>query len=174
MEDEYNNIKVVFLGEGYVGKTCLISRYTSGDFDDHNGTTSASYATKKINFKGKDYYFDIWDTSGYESFRSLTKIFINNSKIIVLVYDITQKKSFLELDYWLDTVLKLLGSGVFLILVGNKSDLFLDEEIREEDARKFAKLINAKFILASAKENYLGWNEDFEKALKDYIDNKQL
>ena len=78
------------------------------------------------------------------------------------------------MDYWLDTVLKLLGSSVFLILVGNKSDLFLDEEIREEDARKFAKLINAKFILASAKENYLGWNEDFEKALKDYIDNKHL
>ena len=78
------------------------------------------------------------------------------------------------MDYWLDTVLKLLGSGVFLILVGNKSDLFLDEEIREEDARKFTKLINAKFILASAKENYLGWNEDFEKALKDYIDNKHL
>ena len=47
MEDEYNNIKVVFLGEGYVGKTCLISRYTSGDFDARNGTTSASYATKK-------------------------------------------------------------------------------------------------------------------------------
>ena len=80
-------IKVVFLGESEVGKTSLIDRYISGDFYDHP-TSTANYSSKKINCDGKEYAFDIWDTSGYEKYRALTKYFIIDAHIIVLVYDI--------------------------------------------------------------------------------------
>ena len=99
----------------------------------------------------------------------MTKFFIAEAKIIVLVYDITKKRSFLELDYWLDTILNILGPKVFLILVGNKSDLYENEEVREQDAKKFAQIIKAKFVLVSAKTDDLHWNDFFENALRDYI-----
>ena len=108
-------IKVVFLGESEVGKTSLIDRYISGGFYDHP-TSTANYSSKKINCDGKEYTFDIWDTSGYEKYRALTKYFIIDAHIIVLVYDISRKKTFLELDFWLDTVLKVLGPNISLIL----------------------------------------------------------
>ena len=166
---EENHIKVVFIGESEVGKTSLINRYVTGDFSDYYYTTSASYSSKTIENEGTKYYFDIWDTSGYEKYRALTKFFIAEAKIIVLVYDITKKRSFLELDYWLDTILNILGPKVFLILVGNKSDLYENEEVREQDAKKFAQIIKAKFVLVSAKTDDLHWNDFFENALRDYI-----
>ena len=166
-------IKVVFLGESEVGKTSLIDRYISGDFYDHP-TSTANYSSKKINCDGKEYAFDIWDTSGYEKYRALTKYFIIDAHIIVLVYDISRKKTFLELDFWLDTVLKVLGPNISLILVGNKSDLYINEEISEDDAKKFAKIIKAKFTLASPKEDYHTWNTFFENALIDYIKINKL
>ena len=165
---EENHIKVVFLGESDVGKSSLINRYINGEIKDFYPTSAASYFQKIINYNGKDYYFDIWDTSGYEKYRSLTKFFIVDANIIVLVYDITKRRSFLELDFWLDSVLEKLGTGVFLILVGNKYDLFENEEIREEDGKKFAEIIKAKFSLVSAKLD-INWNNFFENALKDYI-----
>ena len=168
MEENENHVKVVFLGESDVGKTSLINRFVRGDFLD-NETNGASYASKIINCEGTDYHFDIWDTSGREKYRALTKFFVIDAKIIVLVYDITKKKSFLDLEFWLDTILDRLGNKVFLILVGNKAELYENEEIREEDGKKFAKIINAKFALVTAKEDGPYWNNFLENGLKDYI-----
>ena len=168
MEDDLP-IKVVFLGENYVGKTCLINKYITGEFKESHLITTSTYSKKTINFNGKDYIFDIWDTPGYEKYRPLAKLFMKGAKIIVLVYDITKKKSFLELDFFLDTILERLGNEVFLILVGNKMDLYENEEIREEDGKKFAKIIKARFSLVSAKEDNNIWNIFFENALKEYI-----
>ena len=168
-EEENNQIKVVFLGENKVGKTSLIQRYITGDFRDFGNTIGASYSKKKINCDEKNYFFDLWDTSGYERYRPLTKIFISNADIIVLVYDITNKRSFCELDYWVDIALDEIGSKAFFILVGNKNDIYENEEITEEDGKNYAKIIKAKFVYTSAKYNYLQWNNFFENALKDYI-----
>ena len=169
MDDEKDHIKIVFLGECDVGKTSLINRYITNSFDENvPHSTCASYASRKIEYDNKYYTLDIWDTSGIETLRSLTKFFVRDAKVIVLVYDITRKRTLLELDYWLDLILKELGSNIFLILVANKSDLYLNEEIREKDGIKFAETLNAKFILCSAKE-ISNWSDSFEKAIIDYI-----
>ena len=168
-EEENNQIKVVFLGENKVGKTSLIQRYITGDFRDFGCTIGASYSKKKINCDEKNYFFDLWDTSGYERYRPLTKIFISNADIIVLVYDITNKESFFELDFWVDTVFKKTGPEIFFILVGNKSDLYEKEVITEEDGKNYARIIKAKFVYTSAKLDHHQWNDFFESALKDYI-----
>ena len=172
-EEENNQIKVVFLGENKVGKTSLIQRYITGDFRDFGYTIGASYSKKKINCDEKNYFFDLWDTSGYERYGPLTKIFISNADIIVLVYDITNKRSFCELDYWVDIVLDEIGSKVFFILVGNKNDIYENEEITEEDGNNYARIIKAKFINTSGKNDYHQWNNFFENSLKDYIYSKK-
>ena len=96
--------KVVLLGESGVGKTSIISRYTTKIFKDSLMTTpGANFITKKVEFKdlNKHIKFEIWDTAGQERYRSLAKVFYNNANVCILVYDITNKKSFSELiNYW--------------------------------------------------------------------------
>ena len=170
--DDPKHFKVVFLGESYVGKTVLINSFINGYFRDTSYTTgSPSYITKAIKHGNKNYSFDIWDTSGYVRYRSITKFFLKDVNIIVLVYDATKEYTFLELDYWINTILTQNDPEVSIILVGNKSDLFENEEIREEDAVKFAEILNAKFSLISVKENPFGWRYFLENSFIDYIKN---
>ncbi len=111
MADEENTktCKVVLLGESGVGKTCIIARFINNTFEDNLiSTTGASYAGKTMTFDeygGKSIKFEIWDTAGQEKYRSLTKIFYKDAGAAILVYDITRKESFDELQkYWLNQI----------------------------------------------------------------------
>ena len=90
--------KVALLGESGVGKTCILSHIINGKFDPHT-IQSAGAEYKRISIKlpeGKTINFDIWDTAGQERYRSLIKIFYKDAKVIILVYDVTKGKSFLN------------------------------------------------------------------------------
>ena len=168
--DDPKHFRVVFLGENYVGKTFLINSFINGYFRDTSYTTgSPSYITKTIKYGNKNYSFDIWDTSGYVRYRSITKFLLKDANIIVLVYDTTEESTFLELDYWINTILTQNNPEVSFILVGNKSDLFENEQIKEKDGIKFAKALNAKFILTNAKDDLSNWSNSFQDALIDYL-----
>ena len=100
LEEAY---KVVLLGESSVGKTCIISRFITGKFDKDTVTSYTAQFLKKtiVLPDGKEINFDIWDTAGQERYRSLTKIFYKDAKVVILVYDITNEKSFEEIkNYW--------------------------------------------------------------------------
>ena len=166
---EENEIKVVFLGSSGVGKTNLINRFISNKFNDIElATTAATYSQKNITYENKEYTFTIWDTTGAENFRPLTKLFLKNVQIFVLVYEISNKKSFLDLQYWLDYILEEYGSSTFNVLIGNKSDIVSDKKIKESEGAKFAEIIKAKFAHVSAKNND-NWSKIFEEILTDYI-----
>ena len=100
--------KVVLIGESGVGKTSIISRYTTNTFKDNlMATPGANYLTKFVPFKDEreTIKFEIWDTAGQERYRSLAKVFYKNAAACVLVYDITNKKSFEELKkYWIKEI----------------------------------------------------------------------
>ena len=164
-----DQIKLVFLGSSGVGKTCLINRFILGKYDSEAyASSSPSYANKVIKYEGEEYSFILWDTPGVEKYRALTKIFLKDVHIIVLVYDITNKTSFLDLQYWLDYIIEKYGSNTFNVLIGNKSDLNSIKEIKESDGSKFAEIIKAKFAHVSAKTND-NWSNIFEDILIDYI-----
>ena len=114
--DQASKCKVVLLGESGVGKTCIISRYISGSFDDKSESTNgASYASKVNDYPklGKSLRLDIWDTAGQERYRSLTKFFYKDAAIAILVYDITRKDSFDELkDYWYSQISQFAGKNI--------------------------------------------------------------
>ena len=171
--NEGKGIKLVLIGDSGVGKTCIISRFTKNSFDVNPGSTiGASYASKTIEIPGTDESLDldIWDTAGQERYKALTKIFFQGAKMAVLVYDITRKKSFESIqNEWL-RVLKDNGDpDIVTAVAGNKSDLYEQEEVSEQEARDFAKSIGAIFCLTSAQNNS-GINELFRNLGRKYLD----
>ena len=151
-------VKVVLLGEAGVGKTCIISQFISGVFDpDTISSLSAQFISKTIEFKdiNKTIKFDIWDTAGQEKFRALAKIFYKDAKVICLVYDITSHKSFEALkEFWYEqqTKLNVDGDPIYAV-VANKNDLYESQQVNEEEAKEFAKSINAIYQSTSAKSS---------------------
>ena len=160
---EDDEIKVILLGESGVGKTNLINIVTGVEFNENEGSTSNStFSIKKLNVGGKVHRIKLWDTIGQEKLRTLTKLFYNNSKIVIFVYDITHKDSFEELKkYWVKDVEEKLGKDVIKGIVGNKIDLFMKEEVTEDQGKEFAKSVDAEFLLSSAKTDGPKKFEDF-------------
>ena len=108
-DDGAQTCKVVLLGESGVGKTCIIARFINNTFEENLiSTTGASYAGKTMTFdeyEGKSIKFEIWDTAGQEKYRSLTNIFYKDAGAAILVYDITRKESFEEIQkYWINQI----------------------------------------------------------------------
>ena len=168
-DDEEEAIKVILLGESGVGKTNLINISTGKKFDESEATTSvSSFSIRKIKIKKKEYTLNLWDTIGQEKFRQFTKLFYNNSKIVIFVYDITSLESFQELNYWVEDIKKALGDTIVKGVVGNKTDLFLNEKIKDSEGLEFANSINAKFLAISAKEDM---PEKFADYLKDLVND---
>ena len=167
---EYNQIKVVFLGLGPGGKSCLIKVATGQKFDSFSlDTSSSSYETKVIHKNKKNYELQLWDMTGQERFLSLNKIFIMNSKIVVLVYDITIRATFEKLNHLYELAKESVGNDAIFGIVGNKSDLFMDEKVSEEEGKRFAESIGAKFALTSAKYNPEDISIFLEELLDEYL-----
>ena len=168
---EEQEIKVILVGESGTGKTSLINIAMGMKFVEGTelSTSAATFVTKIIKIGGKSYTLNLWDTIGQEKFRSLTKIFIKDSKIVIFVYDITRLDSFKELNYWFKTIQDVLGDTAVLGIAGNKHDLFMKEEVKEEVAEKYAEEKGVPFKLTSAK-NPLSFNTFLEDLLKKYIE----
>ncbi len=166
-EDE---IKVILVGESGTGKTSLINATMGLKFQEHLETTASNnFSSKKITINNKEYVLNLWDTIGQEKFRSLTKIFIKDSKIVLLVYDITVLKTFKELDYWYKIIHDILGDEPVVGICGNKQDLISQEQVKEEDAKKYAEEKNLPFKLTSAK-NPFSFNKFLEEMVKKYVE----
>jgi small GTP-binding protein len=171
--EELISVKVVLLGESGVGKTSIINQFISKKFNPKMSTSvSAQFTSKTLEFpeKNKEIRFDIWDTVGQEKYRSLTKIFYKDAKIIIFVYDITKEFSFEALkNYWhTETVNNSDGEPLYAVCA-NKNDLYDMATVKTEDGKKFADEINAIFQNTSAKSD-TGINILFENLGKKIID----
>ena len=164
------DLKVILIGNSGVGKTNLINISTGGEFNEtEKSSTTASYSKKQMNIDGDIYNLSLWDTIGQEKLRHLSKLFFKNSKIVIFVYDITQKATFEGLNTWYEEVKQELGEDIIKGVAGNKQDLFMHEEVPEEEGAKYAESINAKFRLTSAKNDGEGFINFLELLLKEYI-----
>jgi len=149
--------KVVLLGEAGVGKTCLIKQFTENKFDNTElSSLSAQYVSKTIDYLDtkKAIKFDIWDTVGQERFRSIAKIFYKDARVILFVYDITSKKTFDALiNFWYEELRNNLTENPIYAVVGNKNDLYMNQQVDTSDAKDLAKNLGGIFQLTSAKTN---------------------
>jgi len=171
MSDQ-DSIKVVLLGESGVGKTSIISQFTSHKFDPHRETSlSAQFVSKTVDFPdlGQTIKFDIWDTVGQEKYRSLAKIFYKDAKVIIFVYDITTEFSFDGLkNYWYEETKANIEGNPILAVVANKIDLYNDIKVSNNDGKEFAEKIGAIFQTTSALSDS-GISQLFENIGKTYL-----
>jgi small GTP-binding protein len=163
-------VKTIFLGESGVGKTNLIRAAIDEEFEEGSKSTSmASCVEKSVKVDKKYYSLKLWDTIGQEKLRSMAKIFYKGAKIVIFVYDITTKKTFEELEYWVNEVKNSLGDEPICAIVGNKSDLIEEEEVDENTAREYAFNKELKFKIVSAKTNPKDFQLFLDELLNDFI-----
>ena len=169
-QKENNFIKIVIVGQSSVGKTALINQYMNKIFIDAAITTIGTDKFIKIEkINNSEIKLNIWDTAGQERFRSLSPLFLKGSNIVIMVYDITNKESFDELDtFWLEKI-KDNTKNIILGLAANKSDLYESEVVTIEEAKNFAKNNNAFFFFFSAK-NYESTRLLFIELVTKYIE----
>ena len=173
---ERKELKIILLGESGVGKTCIIERYMTNTFNYNTSSTLCSaYSIKKI-IRGETLYVvNICDTTGQEKYHSVTNLFVKGSNIVILVYSIDSLESFKNLEYWYSMVEdNLKGEEYILAVIGNKTDLFEEEIVTEEEGKRFAEEKKAKFQLVSAKEDPIGIKSLFESLFEDLINNTKI
>lgn len=147
--------KLVFLGEQSVGKTSLITRFMYDSFDNtYQATIGIDFLSKTMYLDDRTVRLQLWDTAGQERFRSLIPSYIRDSSVAVVVYDITNRTSFMNTSKWVDDVRGERGNDVIIVLVGNKTDLNDKRQVTTEEGEKKAREYRVMFIETSAKAGY--------------------
>ena len=176
-------IKAALIGDTEIGKSSLATTYVGIEYSEYiYPNIGTEKYEKKMDFEDKSYKIIIYDTPGRERFRNQIRFQLRIVKIIFLVFDMTKKKTFLALDDFLEYIQEYSDNihKYTFVLIGNKADLPEQWEIKEKDAKKFAQILNAKFFLASAKDEpdkfkifMDGFFEDYIKRHKDELEQIQ-
>ena len=174
-EEEEDGIKVILVGESGTGKTSLINSAQGKQFIEGNQISSmtCSFIKLKVNIFGNDYIINLWDTIGQEQFRSLTKIFLQNAKIVIFVFDITDNETFEALDFWYETIENELGKDPIKGIAANKQDLFEEQKVDEDKIEDYAKKKGIKYEFTTAT-NPTSFNSLLDYLLKQYLEKMGL
>merc|ERR1712010_154591 len=145
--------KLVFLGDQSVGKTSLITRFMYDSFDNtYQATIGIDFLSKTMYLEDRTVRLQLWDTAGQERFRSLIPSYIRDSSVAVVVYDVTNRASFLNSTRWVEDVRSERGSDVVICLVGNKTDLGNDKrQVSAEEGEEKSEKDGLLFMECSAK-----------------------
>ena len=170
---EEPKIKIVLVGESGVGKTNLIRVINDEPFEKSaNSTVSSSYYEKDIIINNKRYCYSLWDTVGQEVYRSLNQMYLKDAKIVLVVFALNNKISYQETNFWINSTKEALEEGKYIMaLVANKSDLYNEQEVTDEEVKKRADELNIDFVLTSAAEDAVGFRQFLEELIKKFIKN---
>lgn len=171
-------IKYITLGNSESGKSSIIKKYIDKTFDKSICNTMAmDFHTKIVTINNNNFLLNIWDLSGSERFRSIIEIYYRDCNVILLVFDLNDKQTFNNLNYWYDEIMKIYNINYqnkfdpYIFLIGNKNDL--DKKITLNDINNFINGKNiTKYIECSAKT---GYNIDYIfENINKYIYNDYL
>ena len=155
LAEEYDLMfKILLLGDSGVGKSSLLLRYTKNEFiSDMRSTIGVEFALKYITIDNYQLKIQIWDTAGMERYRSITNAYYKGAKGVIVLYDICRKKSFENVDKWIDDFKSKADDDAVIILIGNKSDLDDKREVSKEEGESKAQMNKFAFMETSAKDN---------------------
>ncbi|CAO1427575.1 unnamed protein product [Diamesa serratosioi] len=148
--------KIVLIGDCAVGKSCIVQKLKTGSFQEvHQNTIGVDFSMKTMQIDGKKIKLQIWDTAGHERFRSITSSYYRSANGVIIVYDITKRQTFLNIQKWIDEIRRYTASAVVCSLIGNKCDLVEEREVPVEEAQEVCGYIPEILfsIETSAKDN---------------------
>lgn len=147
-----NEVKIVTLGEGRVGKTSLMLKFVRDIFhEDEASTINANYLEKALTVESEVMQLNIWDTAGQERFRAIAPIYYQRAKGAVIVYDITDKATFDRVVAWVTELKKFAEPNIAIVIAGNKCDRESQRQIPQAMAVEYANSVNAQHFNTSAK-----------------------
>ncbi|XP_048465512.1 ras-related protein Rab-26 isoform X1 [Rhincodon typus] len=145
--------KVMLVGDSGVGKTCLLVRFKDGAFlaGSFISTVGIDFRNKVLNVDDVKVKLQIWDTAGQERFRSVTHAYYRDAHALLLLYDVTNKTSFDNIQAWLTEIHEYATQDVVIMLLGNKADATQERAVKKEAGEKLAKEYGVPFMETSAK-----------------------
>ena len=145
-------LKILLIGESAVGKSCLLLRYTEDIYHDSGmATIGVDFKTKYVDIDGKRAKLQIYDTSGQEKFRAITKAYYRGAHGILVVFDISRRDTFNQTRMWIDSIKDASSDSIDVILIGNKCDL--ERAVTKEEAEDLAAQYKIRYFETSAKDN---------------------
>jgi len=171
---EYDYLfKLLIIGDSGVGKSCLLLRFSDDIFtDSFISTIGVDFKIRTIEIGGSKIKLQIWDTAGQERFRTITSSYYRGAHGIIVVYDVTEQKSFNNITKWLKEIDTFAGPTVQKLLVGNKCDLQSERAVTTEQGKELAGKLNIPFVETSAKDS-INVEQAFIKMAED-IKNKPV
>lgn len=145
--------KIILIGDSGVGKSCLLLRFSDDHFTESYITTiGVDFRFRTIKVDDKIVKLQIWDTAGQERFRTITSAYYRGADGIIIIYDTTDRNSFLHIDEWMNEINNYTSENTCKLLVGNKSDCKEEIEINKSEGANKAKELGIPFIETSAKD----------------------
>ena len=158
-------VKVVLIGDSFVGKTNIMSKYIKNEFhEDSKATVGVEFGSKQFTVEGHTIKAQIWDTAGQERYKAITSAYYKGAKGAFIVYDITRKQSFESVEKWVNDVTAVADKNITIILIGNKSDLEDQRQVTKEQGQDKANKLEIAFMETSAFSG-----ENLEKAFNMMI-----
>lgn len=172
MSQKQKSFKILVLGEVAAGKTCLIIRFTNGNFkDDSIATIGVDVKTKDVTIDKVKYTLKIWDTAGQEKFYSIGKTFYNGVNGIVMAFDLSEAGAIKKLNGWLSKLKENIDStAIPIVIAGTKCDL-KNIQVKKEAINVIASLHKTKYFETSAKNN-INVDEAFHYLTEEIIRRK--
>ena len=167
MEDENYEMmfKVVLVGDSFVGKTNIMSKYLKNEFhEDSKATVGVEFGSKQFTIEGHTIKAQIWDTAGQERYKAITSAYYKGAKGAFIVYDITRKNTFESVEKWVSDVTAVADKKITIVLIGNKSDLEDQRQVTKEQAEEKSNKLEIAFLETSALSG-----ENLEKAFEMMI-----
>eukprot|EP00746_Dinoflagellata_sp_MGD_P024015 gnl/MRDRNA2_/MRDRNA2_156371_c0_seq1.p1 gnl/MRDRNA2_/MRDRNA2_156371_c0~~gnl/MRDRNA2_/MRDRNA2_156371_c0_seq1.p1 ORF type:complete len:302 (+),score=49.09 gnl/MRDRNA2_/MRDRNA2_156371_c0_seq1:65-970(+) len=151
MTEWHHLFKFLIIGEGTVGKTCLLLQFTDKRYNMvHDTTIGVEFGSRVVTTHGKQIKLQIWDTAGQERFRSIVRSYYRGCAGALVVYDITWRESFDRVLEWIREARTNADEDLVLTLVGNKCDKALERKVSYEEGRQIANLYGLHFLETSA------------------------
>ncbi|CBI31604.3 unnamed protein product, partial [Vitis vinifera] len=154
VDHEYDYLfKIVLIGDSGVGKSNILSRFTRNEFClESKSTIGVEFATRTLQVEGKTVKAQIWDTAGQERYRAITSAYYRGAVGALLVYDITKRQTFENVQRWLRELRDHADSNIVIMMAGNKSDLNHLRAVSGDDAQILAEKEGLSFLETSALE----------------------
>ena len=160
-------LKVAVLGDSGVGKSSIISQATSGAFNKNIASSSgATYLSRRMEVDGHSYELQIWDIAGQSMYRSIASIYFRDAHGIILVYDVTNRKSFDDISHWFNEIYTKCERSAVVLMLGNKDDMpTASKSVAIAEARELAESHKCQHMFVSACTGH-NLNDAFEHLVR--------